>query len=78
MDSVKQTPDVISIKAGYGHGHGLDLKKGNISLKNTQIASCYSIGSGCGHGKCFFKKMDELYSESELDFIDTKSDKEDI
>lgn len=78
MDSFKQVPDVISVKVGYGHGHGLDLNKGNISLKNTQITSCYSIGSGCGHGKCFFKKLDQLYSESELDFNDSESDNEDI
>ncbi|RNA11017.1 hypothetical protein BpHYR1_052907 [Brachionus plicatilis] len=76
MDSVKPISDAGSVKIGYGHGHGLDLNKGNISLKNTQIASCYSIGSGCGHGKCFFKKLEELYSESDIEYIDSETDEE--
>lgn len=71
MESVKPATDANLPKSGFGHGHGLNLNKGNISLKNTQIASCYSIGSGCGHGKCFFKKLDQLYSDSDLEYIES-------
>lgn len=52
---------------GIGHGQGIDLQKGNVSLKKTDIVSCYSVGYGLGHGRCFFKQAENVYNPNEDD-----------
>ncbi|CAF0745468.1 unnamed protein product [Brachionus calyciflorus] len=72
MDKIKcNNTDATNKKLNaFGHGNGLDLKKGNYGLKNTQIVSCNSIGMGCGHGRCFFKEREEILKNND-DFLES-------
>lgn len=57
--------------SGIGHGYGYDLQRGNNSLKNTDIVGCYSVGFGCGHGRCFYKVNDNFMNFVNYDSDDT-------